>query len=220
MKYLLTLIAILPLSVALSSCGEAKGVGASAANQAAGGTASDPSAADPPNAASVPRFPGIAQYPGDVDGDNDHNSDEHMLTPGHEANAAQVRVITATIKRYYASAVAGDGARACAMLAAPILQAVPLEDGRYGAPYLHGHTCAEVLSKLFEHFHSSIVTEAARFKVAAVRLEGDHGYAALRTHIPCIPERCVLDRRILTLTTIVIKQEGSSWKIESLLAQV
>jgi hypothetical protein len=221
MKSLLTLPAILVLSVAATSCGSA-GKGVSHGARVVAATTASPGASPggASNSTSTPHFPGVRQYPGDVDGDNDHNDDEGMRTPGHEADAADLRAIAATVKRYYATAVAGDGARACAMLSSPIVKTVPIEYGRYGAPYLHDDTCAEVLSKLFEHFHRQILTEAARLKVIAARLEGDHGYAALRTRTPCIPGRCVLDTRILTLTKVLVKREGSSWKIESLLAQV
>lgn len=218
MNSLLTLPAILLLSFAVTSCGSggkrvSRGTRATTVSLVASpGHAS--------SSTSIPHFPGVRQYPGDSDGDNDGNDDEGMRTPGHEADAADLLAIAAAVKRYYTTAVAGDGARACAMLASSIFKAVPIEYGRYGAPYLHGDTCAEVLSKLFEHFHRQILTEAATLKVIAARLEGDHGYAALRTRTPCIPGRCVLDTRTLTLTKVLVKREGSLWKIESLLAQV
>jgi hypothetical protein len=168
----------------------------------------------------VPHYAGVPWYPGDSDGDNDHNAEEGMHSPGREGLPSERRAIGAAVKRYYSIALAEDAPAACTMLAASLRKSMLIDYGRYGAPYLRGKSCVEIASKLFRHERRQIVAVASTEKLIDVRLEGDHGYAALRVDLPCLPGSCVLDMRTLPIANVLVKREGESWKIDSLLAVV
>ena len=77
--------------------------------------------------------------------DSDDNS-IHFF--GHAAGAAEERTATAFVKRYYAAAAAGNGARACSLLSTEIAGSVVEQYGRPpGPPGLRGTSCAVVMSK-------------------------------------------------------------------------
>jgi hypothetical protein len=224
MKPLLSMLAIASLalatagSLAAAGCGSAKRSSGQGAKPAAASTASR-AASTTVASSSVPHYPGVPQFPGDSDGDNDQNSDEGMRTPGHRGSPADTRAIAAAIKRYYSVAIADDGAGACAMLAASLVKTVPIEYG-HGASYLRGKTCAVIMSKLFKHLRRQVVSVATTQRMIEVRLEGDHGYAALHVDLPCLRDACVLNARKLNVANVLVKWEGNSWKIDSLLATV
>lgn len=208
----------LALAGALAGCG---GGGKQRSSHAPAALAAHSTPTPASGSQEVPHYPGVPRYPGDSDGDNDRNSDEDMRTAGREGSPVERSLIAALVRRYYATALAGDGARACSMLAAQLARSVPLEYGRYGAPYLHGKTCPQVLSKLFVHEHRLVAAVAHSEKLIDVRLEEDHGYAALQVDAPCLPESCRLNLRTLKIANVLIKREGNgSWKIDSLLAVV
>lgn len=205
---------------AVAGCGRAavgSGHGHSSASTSAS-AASTASNAQGPSA--VPLYPGVHPYPGDSDGDNDGNSDENMLTPGHKASPADWRAIGAAVKRYYKIALADDGASACAMFARSLARSILIEYGRYGPAFLHGSTCAGIMSKLFRHRRIEVVAVAATQKLIDVRLEGDHGYAVLHINAPCLRGSCVLNTRKLNIANVLVQREGDSWKIDSMLATV
>lgn len=170
--------------------------------------------------ASIPHYPGVPAYPGDSDGDADHNSDENMNTPGREGSTADRRSIAAVIKRYYETALAGDGSKACAMLAAPLVKSIPLEYGRFGAPGSRASSCPVIMSAFFKQERRQVVAVARTQKLIDVRLEGNHGYAALHVQLPCLRGSCVLDVRTIHIANVLIRREGVSWKIDSRLAIV
>lgn len=226
MKLLPTLLAIAPFAFLGGGCGGATGGSEGAAGRArpAKQASEQPLSAatgrGPTSTAQIPHYPGVRWYPGDSDGDADHNSDENMRTPGREGSPADRHAIAVAVGRYYSIALAGDGARACAMLAPALVRGIPIEYGRYGPAYLRGDTCAGVMSKLFRHERRQVVAVARTQKLLDVRLEGDHGYAALRVSLPCLKGSCVLDVRTLRIANVLVKREGDSWKIDSLLAVV
>jgi hypothetical protein len=220
MKPPFPLLAIALLGVAVGACGGAKPGSGAGPKPVAATAPSNVSGAGSLSGPSLPHYPGVKQYPGDMDGDNDRDSDEGMRTAGYEASPSDHRAIAAAVKRYYAIAVARDGKRACAMLVPSLAKAVPIDYGRYGAPYLHGKHCAPIMSKLFTHLRRLVLAVANTMKLIDVRLEGDHGYAALHVNAPCLREACVLNTRKLNLVNLLFKREGKSWKIASLLAIV
>lgn len=168
----------------------------------------------------VPHYPGVPWFAGDSDGDNDRNADENMHTPGREGSPSERRAISDAVRRYYSTALVGNGRAACAMLARPLTTSMLVEYGRYGAPYLRGNTCTEIMSKVFRHDRRQVVAVASTQKLVDVRLEGDHGYAALHVDLPCLRGSCVLNERVLHIANVLVKREGDAWKIDSLLATV
>ncbi|MGN6372803.1 MAG: hypothetical protein ACTHM1_07410 [Solirubrobacteraceae bacterium] len=141
----------------------------------------------------------------DSDRDSDANNDEGIVGSGRRATGDELRAIAAAIHHYYAAAVAEDGRRACQLMSRKFAKGVPVDYGRFGAPYMHASTCPAVMRRVFAHEHRHISSEAATLRVVEARLEGDHGFALLRS-------------RPLSVSKILFRQEGGSWKIESLMA--
>jgi hypothetical protein len=137
--------------------------------------------------------------------DPDH--DDHITEKyGHAAPAADRRDVIALTKRYYAAAVAGDGAQACSMMLGSLARSVPASyGGPGGSPELRGTSCVAVLSKLFRREHSVLVAEAPSLRVTKVRLHGNGGLALLSFKTTPEPRE------------ISVSLEGSAWKMASLL---
>lgn len=227
MKPLRALMVVAPFALcaaALAGCGGQAGRSADLGQQrkpvAARSVARRSSSSADFSSAPVPNYPGVRVYPGDSDGDNDRNTDENMRTPGREGSPADRRSIATAIKRYYALALADDGARACAMLAAPLVKSTPLEYGPRAAPNSRASTCAALMSAFFRSQRREVVAVARTQRLIDVRLEGDHGYAALHVDLPCLRGSCVLYVRTIHIVNVLVTREGASWKIDSRLATV
>jgi hypothetical protein len=149
----------------------------------------------------------------DADRDNDvaapydDKNNDSQLDYGRPAAPAQQRAAGALLRRYYATALSGDGAAACKMIISTLAESVA-EDyghGSAGPPYLRsGTTCPGVMDLLFAHFHALLALEVPKLEVARVRVIGKHGLAILR--FGNLPER-----------TIPLGQEGTRWKVRALL---
>jgi hypothetical protein len=163
----------------------------------------------------------VAHY-GDGDNDDDHrpkdrdddvdnksgsyfdSDDNSVRRYGHGASVADEKAITALVKRYFAAAVAQDGAAGCSMIISTLAGSVAESFGRPpGPPYLRGDTCAAVMSKVFKLNRKQLSAYAASLKVAGVRVNGDHGVA-------------VLSFRALPARQIRVEREGALWKLEVL----
>jgi hypothetical protein len=128
--------------------------------------------------------------------------DEQAVRFGHAASASQARAVTALVKRYYAVAATGDGAKACTMLLPSFAKAVPLEYGKYGPSYLHGgKTCAGVMTRLFAHARREL---AASVQVTNVRVSGPTALAFLGS-------------KKMRASSIVLHRQGSGWRIAQVL---
>lgn len=153
-----------------------------------------------------------SKKPRDRDNDSDNESgsyydsdDDSVRYFGHAASATDRRAITALVKRYYAVAAAENGRSACSMIASSIAKSVPEDLGRApGPPYLHGGTCAVVVSKLFFQNHRQLAIYASTLRVTGVRLIGNRGLA-------------VLGFRTLPGRQIGVMRESGMWKIDALL---
>lgn len=80
--------------------------------------------------------------------------DARILTAyyGPAASGAQATAVAATVRRYLATAAAGNGDAACSLLVPGVADSLPREYGTLGAPYLHGaRTCQAVLTRMFRH---------------------------------------------------------------------
>lgn len=159
---------------------------------------------------------------GDPDGDNSHDNDKDayydykpddngnyhdsddlvVIQYGRAASAAQARAITAVVKRYYATAAAGDGAAACSQLVPSLVKATPVVYGQFGAFYLRGaKTCPGVTARLFKHFHGQL---AHPVHVTSVRVQGDNGLA-------------LFGSRTMPASYMTLMREGGAWKITRIL---
>ncbi len=123
---------------------------------------------------------------------------------GHPAGAADSAQIAALVKRYYAAAAAGNGTKACSLLFFALEESVAESYHWAPAPrYLNGaDSCQAVLSRVFARFHAQLRIRPA---VALVHVEGKLAKALLIW--PPLPPGYV-----------EVKREGSSWKLDSLLA--
>jgi hypothetical protein len=119
-------------------------------------------------------------YQRDDNGDYHDRDDMTILHFGRPAGPVDRWAILAFVRRYYAAAVAGDGAAACSMLPPGVANTVPKDyggEGTAGPPYLRGaKTCPDVMRLLFEHARSELT---GRFVLTGVRIDGDHAYALL-----------------------------------------
>lgn len=199
MKQLLALPASALLAAGLWACGDSSPRAGSIPHASSSATASDLS-------------PAPLVYKADRDKDNDistpiNDADNNGARNfGHAASAAERRAITTLIKRYYATALAGDGARGCSMIYSTIAESAPEDDSREpGTPaYMHGaQTCAAVLTALFKHYHAQLAAEVPRLEVTRVRLKEHHGFALLS--FGTLPER-----------EISVLREGRVWKLSQI----
>lgn len=206
MKYLATLFVTALLGIGLSACGAGKS--ASSASPVPDAKTGSTTASAASGTAPAPAY---IKADGDKDNDIgapfDDTNNDLALNYGHPADAADKQAVTALLKRYYAAALAGDGAKTCAMLYVTFAEAIP-EDygpGSAGAPYLkQGKTCPAVMGLLFKHFHSQLAAELPLLKVSRVRLVQHHGFAILS--FGTMPER-----------EITVRREKRTWKVEALL---
>ncbi len=200
MKHLLVLLAATLLAVYACSCGSSSKT-ASSTNAASTGTA---------KAAKMPPAP--VETAVDEDKDNDVGSvgedKENLRIPsfGHPASASEKQAITALIKRYYAAALAENGAEACSLILSTLAEAIPEDySGEPGVSYMQGaKTCSEAMTLLYKHNHPQLALEVPKLSVALVRLEGHHGLAKLK--FGNLPER-----------ETSFAREGNLWKMTTLL---
>lgn len=121
--------------------------------------------------------------------DHDEDDAERLLSDdnnsevtefGHPASPADTRAISAVLRRYYATASAGNGTIACSMIVSSLAKAVPLDYGRFGPAYLRGgKTCPAMLVRLFAHEHRRLIGETASLAVRALRIHGNQGLVLL-----------------------------------------
>jgi hypothetical protein len=150
--------------------------------------------------------------PKDRDNDTDNKSgsyydadDNVVRRYGHAADAVDEQAITALVKRYFAAAVAHDGAAGCSMILSTIARSIPEDIGRPpGEPYLRGDTCAAVLSKVFTLNSKQLGAYAAALEITGVRVDRDQGMA-------------VLGFKTLPGREIPLAREAGTWKIAGLL---
>jgi hypothetical protein len=146
----------------------------------------------------------------DADFDNDYkhenmgyfdSDDDAARNFGHAARPSDKRAITALVERYYAAAAAANGATACA-LTYWILAGSIAED--YGQPpgpaYLHGNTCAIVMTKLFQHDHARLATS---MEIVAIRLRGAQA-------------NVLLGSATLPASFLSLRRERGVWKVYNL----
>jgi hypothetical protein len=164
---------------------------------------------DDDESASV--YVGTNKYDNDSDFDNDlkrqgggyyDGDDNGIRAIGHAAGSADLREVSALVKRYYAAAAVNDGRKACSMLTSTMVRGVPEDYGRGAGPdYLRGaKTCAAVMSRFFKHYHSQLT---GSFKLTGLRISGDQGFAQLGS-------------KTMPASVIYVEREGGLWKVKEL----
>lgn len=199
-EWLLALVAIALLG--LSACGGSSGNNPQSSSHA--------STSKPSSTSQSETTTDYAKVDADKDNDGGGPIDEKNNTRdthfGRAASVSDKRKVTALVKRYYATALAGDGAKACSMLYSTLAEAVPEDYGEFSGPsYMRGSkSCEEGMTLLFAHFHGQLAAEVPKLVVTHVRLIEHHGFALLS--FGSLPER-----------EIVIDREGHTWKVDGLI---
>ena len=191
---LLALFALGLLGVCLTACGSSsKDTSSTSQNSSTTDAAVNNATTTAPSdtAPAPPDTKVDSDKDNDVGAPDDDKNNNSSLDFGHEASASVKRPITALIKRYYATAAAENGARACSMLYSTLAEAVPEDYGLSppGEPYMRGTTCPAVMTLMFKHFHPQLELELPKLKVTHVRLIEHHGLVFL--HFGALPERVV-----------------------------
>jgi hypothetical protein len=136
----------------------------------------------------------------------ENHDDAEIEIYGKPATPGEWRATEAFARGYFAAAAAEDGARACPMLTSwlgPTLGGS--YEGTLDPVYLHGKTCAEVMTKLFEHRHRLMAKEAKGLEVTDVRVTPHTAFILLAF-------RGVRERRFMGLE----RQGANNWKLEAL----
>lgn len=204
MKWLLALLTIGPLSLVISACGGSTDLARPTAQPSAQ-TATQ--ATTPTNTTTPLDFrKADSDRDNDVGTPGDDTNNDSVLNYAHAASTADKQAIASLIKRYYAAAVAENGAKACALLYSTFAEGVPEVYGQSppGPPYMRGTTCPTVMTLYFKHFHRQLVAQAPVLQVSRVRLQEHHGFAVLT--FGKMPER-----------RIPVAREGRVWRVEALL---
>jgi hypothetical protein len=149
--------------------------------------------------------PALDHRPSDANEGYRDADDLDSLRVGIPMNAADTKAIEALVRRYYAVAMRGEGAKACSMMTRSFANSVPLDYGKFGAAYLHaGKTCAQIASLQFRHSHSQI---PKTLFFTAVHLENASRAYAL------------FGSRTAPAGFIAIDREAGVWKIGALLGR-
>lgn len=127
-------------------------------------------------------------------------------TYGAEADNLDKRAVRNAVLRYYAAAVAGDGASGCSLLASGLVEGLVADDRSSAARAGHGTAvaCASALATIFREQHDRFLADhVTTMKVADVHVKGNTGLA-------------VLDFTTTPESEILLAREGGSWKIDAL----
>lgn len=198
MKRLLTLAATALLAAGLFACGGSGGASLPADSGDVPTTVSTADTNPAPLDATVD-----ADHDNDVHAAADDTNNNRALSYGHDASISERRAISTLVKRYYATALAEDGAHGCSLLYSTLAEAAPEDDSREpGTPsYMHGQTtCAGVLHALFKHYHAQLAAELPKLQITRVRLREHQGFVFLR--FGKLPER-----------EIAVERERHTWKM-------
>jgi hypothetical protein len=199
MRPVFLLSAAMLLGLACSACGGA------GQNTGSAPRSSSTVAERPAESATLPQV----ELKGDADDDSDKYGtelDNENEALGHPADAADAQAVTTLMRRYYATAAAGDGAEACRLMYLPFAESIAGDyGGPSGPPGLRGGTCTEVMSKLFKRSRGRLSADSATLRVATVRVDRNRGFARLG-FLGRKPGRYIL-----------VHRERGTWKIDMLL---
>lgn len=149
--------------------------------------------------------PGLDHQPSDSPEGYRDADDLDSLSVGHPASAADTEAIEAVVRRYYAVAATGNGARACAMMGRSFAEAVPIDYGKFGKSFLHaGKTCAQIADLQFEHSRSQIT--------ASIQITVVHQTSPTRAY-------ALFGSSTTPASFIAVEREGGAWKVAALLGR-
>jgi hypothetical protein len=137
------------------------------------------------------------------DADGDYDVHQAILSFGHSATPVEQHAVTTAVKHYYTAAAAGDGAKACSLLAPSLAKTLARDYGH--THYLAGGDCAMVLSKLFERLHGELMVDRHTIVVLPARMKGDLGVALLSWNDSSREGQ------------IVLRHEHGAWKLDALI---
>jgi hypothetical protein len=146
---------------------------------------------------------------GDEDSDDERpplrfgNDDPALLVDyGGRAGPAETRTISALVKSYYAVSLAGEGARACSLVASSLRTGVEAEYGSGGRTGKEG--CASAMKRMLSEQHAQLVADdVPTMRVTAVHIKGDLGLA-------------VIEFRTTPESQIILQREAGAWRIDAL----
>jgi hypothetical protein len=102
--------------------------------------------------------------------------DEHVLDYGRPARAAEAASMIAAVRRYYATAAAGDGAGACRELSAGFAASVASTyRGIPGLPKSGARSCGTTMTALLRDLRPQLSKQRATLKTGVARVEADGG---------------------------------------------
>jgi hypothetical protein len=204
MKASLALLSVLALGASVAACGSSSATDSS--RDASHNVSTEESATSTAEEAPADYRKADADKDNDIGAPYDDRNNHEALSYGHAADASDERTILDLVKRYYVTALAGNGAKACSLLYSPLAEAAPEDYGEVPGPtYLRGaNTCKAVLTRLFRHFHSQLAVQVRVLRVRHVRIQSGHAVALLS--FAGMPER-----------ELQITREGHVWKIAALL---
>jgi hypothetical protein len=204
-KPLVIPLAMAILSVGSTACGGA-GAGADPTTSAHSSNVTTKSATTVTNSRQASNKVD-ADKDNDIEAPYDDTNNVGALPYRHTASAVDRRAVAALVRRYYRTAVAEDGAKACSMIERSLAAAI-VEDyghGSAGPPFMRsGTTCPATMALLFKHEHAQLTSELPLLGVTHVLLAGRRGVAVLR--FGTMPER-----------EITVVREGHVWRIAVLL---
>jgi hypothetical protein len=187
-KLLLALMVGVLLGVGAGACGSNGAVNHAISSRTLSSSGTTrPSASTTSNPAESEEYADVnSKVDGDRDEDvgapnDDTNNDSIFKFSGKEASAAERLIITALIKRYYALALAGDGAKACSIIYSSLAESLPEDYGQSSGPsFMRGaKTCAATLTLLFKHYHDQLAIEIPKLAVGRIRIHERHGTVLL-----------------------------------------
>jgi hypothetical protein len=206
MRYLSGLLLTMLLGCGIAACGSTT---ASTTSQAASDTVPTgivPKATAPLKAPPRPGIDDTYDEDDKASRDVEEHDDEEIEIYGKPASPSEWQAAAAFAKAYFTAAAAENGAAACALLVPSLAQGM---GGNYEKPsdpsYLHGKTCAEVMTKFFKHRHKLMTAEAAGFEVTDVRVTS-------RTAFVLLAFKGIRERRYMG-----VERFGKGWKLEALI---
>lgn len=197
----LTLLATSALATSVVACGSTN------STDRATGTSTKTSAGSATGGSSVAATDErpVTAADGDRDGDfgsPDVDPPSGLGFSGHPAQASDRAAIIALVKRYYAAALAQDGAGACSLFYSRLVEAAKEDYGEPGGPSytLGAKNCTEVATDVFHHYHALLAIEVPRLRVLSVLANRREAVALLG--FGRLPER-----------ELSLIREGRRWRV-------
>jgi len=201
-KPLLILLGSLLLVLGNTGCGTGKSTSSASSDTAE----TIPHAKEPLKAPSRPGIDDTYDKDDTAPRSTEEGDDAEIEIYGKQATPAEWLAAVAFVKSYFAVALAENGAAACKLLTPSLASGL---GGSYEKPpnpsYLRGKTCAEVMTKLFEHRHKLVAAEAAGLEVTDVRVTS-------RTAFILLAFKGIRERRYMG-----VERDGKTWKLEDVM---